>query len=757
MVEFSSKIIPDEWLGHFDMLRDQRRNSTYSRQIQLFKMTRNKEEEEEYWIDIGCGSGLLGCLIGKYLQMKVIAFECVPLLAKIARQTIQRNNLQDYVMVWLVHTTDLDSQFMERTFGRKASYVVSELLDTTLLGEGLFEGLIHAYSHLIKPHQLTRRITSVPHLARVFVQAWGGECISDRRNLSEKSLTRFGLSSCSEVNRCLPSSASTVQWSYFRKHGAIPLTTPAEIFDFDFSNLSTRLRAQVSVSLSPLNSSIFPLEVNAIVLFWGCCCCTNSIENSLCCSSMDSVAVFHTKGDTDETITDHWRQSVFFLNSNEVRFDRSTDILNLQCSHNEDDLWIQNLEMMSSGVALAECPSLVTANHCPYPQIIRPICQCGFHSSYSSFQIREMNSRHTSDWILEVTTIVNKFLKNLLQTPSFCGFIFIITDDLLCPNAIAKHLETALTSDVYLSPPRLKFVILCTSKSALNASKLFFNSNCRNGSMKEIVEFREFGHPPIDEDEHEVDIDQSQTVNCDLIGLEGFLDLISSFKQKMECYGIDEMIICPLSGLPYLSDLHDEGTFHHLLSLYHLHQRIFQECQQRMLIPREVSFRFDDECSVTLCCGLFTSDSLWRQYTGEIEMVEGVDMSAINILMNDIPKQFGDMKCVRLSQWNAEDLRSVTSFGTIDSFLLRTANQCELWEGKTTLIVCENGIYHGVAVFTILQHVKGSCLLTTHPLDCPDSFQHFRCFGRESSLETGTKLEISIKLTHDHRFLISVQ
>jgi hypothetical protein len=503
MLEFSSKIIPDEWLGHFDMLRDHRRNSVYSHQIQFFQKT--QQNDEEYWIDIGCGGGLLGCLIGKYLRMKVIAFECVPRLAKIARQTIQMNNLQEHVTVWLVHTTDLDSQFMERTFGRKASYVVSELLDTTLLGEGLYEGLIHAYSNLIKPPLPPRRITSIPHLARVFVQAWGGECISNGKNLSEISLTRLGLSSCSEFNICVPSSASTIQWSYYHNHGAFPLSSPVEIFDFDFSNLSTRLRAQVIASLPPLSSVTFPVEVNAIAMFWGCCCCTTSSDNFSCCNSMNSSTVFHTRGDPEGLMTDHWRQSVFFLNSKEVRFETSSDFLQLRCCHNEDDLWIQNIEVVSPQTVPMELGSPETE------EIIHPICRCGLHSSYSSFQIREMNSRQSIDWILEVTEVVDKFIMNLLQSPSLCGVIFIITDDLLCPNSIAKHLETALAADdAFLSPPRLKFAILYTSKSALNASKLLFESNCPNGSIKEIVEFHEIG---VSKDGEESDEDIGSQTN----------------------------------------------------------------------------------------------------------------------------------------------------------------------------------------------------------------------------------------------------
>lgn len=175
---FSSKHVPDKWLGHFDMLRDSARNYGYSSGVKLMS-EREDFDKESLWIDLGCGSCLLGCLAAKYLNIQVVAIECVPELAKIARETVRRNGLENLVTVWLVHSSDIDAEFMVRTFGKRAKYLTSELLDTTFLGEGLFEGLLHAkksllqntYGSLSVPyHPPLTLLHSIPHHGRVFIQ-----------------------------------------------------------------------------------------------------------------------------------------------------------------------------------------------------------------------------------------------------------------------------------------------------------------------------------------------------------------------------------------------------------------------------------------------------------------------------------------------------------------------------------------------------------------------------------------------------------
>ena len=82
MFRFGSTIVPEEWLGHFDMLRDFNRNRFYAKAIrahaplQCFK----EDVDKTLGIDIGCGSGLLCCLVAKILGKKCIAFEVLHFL-----------------------------------------------------------------------------------------------------------------------------------------------------------------------------------------------------------------------------------------------------------------------------------------------------------------------------------------------------------------------------------------------------------------------------------------------------------------------------------------------------------------------------------------------------------------------------------------------------------------------------------------------------------------------------------------------------
>lgn len=105
-IEVCSRRVPDKWLGHFDMLRDTPRNIFYIRALQeiqgrasLLSDNSSVDTDDDFWCEIGCGSGLLACLVAQILGKHVVAFECVPALAKVARETIALNSLMHLVTV----------------------------------------------------------------------------------------------------------------------------------------------------------------------------------------------------------------------------------------------------------------------------------------------------------------------------------------------------------------------------------------------------------------------------------------------------------------------------------------------------------------------------------------------------------------------------------------------------------------------------------------------------------------------------------
>lgn len=785
-IKFTSKIIPDNWLGHFDMLRDKRRNKGYYLGIKSFQINDNNSLNNEYWIDIGCGSGLLGCLVGKYLQKQVIAFECIPKLAKIARNTIRINNLQEYVTVWLVHTSDLDKEFMERSFQSKASYLISELLDTTLLGEGLYDGLKHAYLNLLqKPlSTIPKHINTIPHFARVFIQGWSGDCISNRQNLNENILSKIGLDKViSNINNCIPSSASTIQWNYFSEHGAIPITYPIEIFNFDFIQLGQLQSSKNTIIIKPYSNIFQELEkdqinLNVIVMYWICCCCVETTESTVCSNSFhshhsnsnsddhkdldDYLLSFHSRGNITSEFnlrTDHWRQAVFFLNSNQYQLSLQ-DNLQITCCQNEDDIWIENIQPISSQHLIDHLSyqNKIKDNE-DNEDILRPICMCGLHSSLSSFQIKELHSNITIEWIQQTFNTIDRIIDHIKLNVKYGGIILFVSDHVLCSVAIAKYLQTKESELIGIN-----LIIQCvyTSSFTYEASRLLYDSYISSNYIRNHIQLLNISSN--DENKNDNDENDDNDVEIILKYIKNSINYLKNYNKSHENNNensIENTVLYLLHSIPYLNYLHDESTLEHIFQLKIMYDEIINEYNKKSLglISSNINF-IDDSYFITIWCGLFTSESLWRQYTGEIGIVEGIDMSSINELMEEIPSQQTEMKSLRLSQWDIDSLDYITSLGTFPISFLSNFQQVDdqeiFWEGKETITFTSTGNYHGICIFTSIQNTSGDSILSSNPILFPDSIQYFRCFNNELIIENINKLEISIKLMFNYKLLISV-
>lgn len=147
---FSTRIIPPQWRGHFDMLHDKKRNKAYAKSVlqlsavvekrhlscnndnnshddnhdtttttlnrnnstsssissdsnndDTISYVKNHITKPEIIFEIGCGSGLLSCLVANHCgNCHVVAFECIKELADIATETVKRNNLTNQITIW---------------------------------------------------------------------------------------------------------------------------------------------------------------------------------------------------------------------------------------------------------------------------------------------------------------------------------------------------------------------------------------------------------------------------------------------------------------------------------------------------------------------------------------------------------------------------------------------------------------------------------------------------------------------------------
>ena len=186
------------------MLNDHRRNILYDNAVrnacnEIVKRrcaadaTNGRKEDSTIRIlDIGSGTGLLAMMGARYslnaiqdeeqksdtcehgnnnMKVNVTSVEMASAMARLARLTIDENDLSNNIKVIEQHSTDVsfsidDSRFVsdgENTNQKGADICTSELLESGLLGEGVLPSIRDAWSRHLKDDAIV-----VPRRARVF-------------------------------------------------------------------------------------------------------------------------------------------------------------------------------------------------------------------------------------------------------------------------------------------------------------------------------------------------------------------------------------------------------------------------------------------------------------------------------------------------------------------------------------------------------------------------------------------------------------
>ncbi|KAK8934950.1 Protein arginine N-methyltransferase 7 [Platanthera zijinensis] len=149
--------------SYIDMLNDCRRNRAFRLAIQ------KTVTAPCHVLDIGAGTGLLSMMVARAMkesgggrEAKVSACESYLPMGKLMRRVLRANGMETKVKLFhkrsdeLQVGVDLDS---------RASMLVSEILDSELLGEGLIPTLQHAHDML-----LTTNAKTVPYRATIYGQ-----------------------------------------------------------------------------------------------------------------------------------------------------------------------------------------------------------------------------------------------------------------------------------------------------------------------------------------------------------------------------------------------------------------------------------------------------------------------------------------------------------------------------------------------------------------------------------------------------------
>lgn len=201
---------------HFEMLADQSRNQAY------YDAIKEKVKPGHHVLDIGTGSGLLSMMAAQQGAELVTTFEMVGELAKVARTVIADNGLDQKIKVFDQKST---SAIIGDHLPQKVDVLVSEILDTGLLGEGVLPSHRHALAQLTTDDPVV-----IPRSATVkgmLIQCDAFHSIYAKMNIEGFDMSSFG--KFHKANRYVVQKLETID------HKKLTDVTP--IWQVDFKQL----------------------------------------------------------------------------------------------------------------------------------------------------------------------------------------------------------------------------------------------------------------------------------------------------------------------------------------------------------------------------------------------------------------------------------------------------------------------------------------------------------------------------------------
>lgn len=220
------------------MLSDTDRNNVYEKAIKTcLENFITKSNRFPSVLDIGTGTGLLAMFCTRNHAQNVTGCEMFETMASIAQDVINKNNLHDRIVVVPQKSTDIELEDED-----KADILVSELLDSQLLGESCIFSHGDAISRLLKSSDsiessvpLAQRI--IPYDADVYATLVESKDILNMHNVSNFS-TMYNINPYrdEDAKDCKGGlSLIPVHWESLEARGARHLSSPKQILNVNFT------------------------------------------------------------------------------------------------------------------------------------------------------------------------------------------------------------------------------------------------------------------------------------------------------------------------------------------------------------------------------------------------------------------------------------------------------------------------------------------------------------------------------------------
>ena len=394
------------------MLHDADRNGVYEKAIKAcINAFTKKYQRPPLVLDIGAGTGLLSMLAARHGAEQVIGCEMFGHMADIASQIVASNEMDDRVQIITAKSTEIDTESFA------ADILVSELLDTVLLGEGCIPSHMDAIQRGLLANQILadehvenieNRI--IPNSAEVFaclirseeIDAMnsvgsielsgldmdkGGASTSSSSSAAAAAFSTFRDDSamkCEGTKRAIP-----IQWKEFFDRGkSIVLTESKSVLNVNFFTAPTEVDTQIHKKNTYLHVKDGG-QANAVLFWW---------KVYLLSPELDPSRSLHYSTEPGiQRWQDHWVQALYPLPT-PVNCIQGEDVL-LTCYRDSLQVWFDARITLSNSIESKKRPFFEdlkesTANDSAKHKLLTPYslpCSCGWHLLCDADRLSALN------------------------------------------------------------------------------------------------------------------------------------------------------------------------------------------------------------------------------------------------------------------------------------------------------------------------------------------------------------------------------
>jgi protein arginine N-methyltransferase 7 len=305
------------------MLHDTDRNACYEHAIKkCIDNFRSIEGRAPIVLDIGTGTGLLAMLCIRHGAEFVVGCEMFEAMAEVAKRVIDVNGLSEKIMVISAKSSEIE------TLPFTCDIIVSELLDSILLGEGV----LFSHADAISRFMSTESIPVTPLMQRVlpcngsvYATLVQGQDVSNLvrvDNIAYNGITPWRNSyatSCKGGWRPIP-----VHWSEYTSRGCIELSEAHIVSSFSFSSIQDDFSGGTCTQIDTKKSGV----VQGVLIWWKLDIFSDTEEEISYCTKPGS-----------QKWQDHWTQAVYPL-----RQDLSCDegsVFTVRMSTDGTNIWFE--------------------------------------------------------------------------------------------------------------------------------------------------------------------------------------------------------------------------------------------------------------------------------------------------------------------------------------------------------------------------------------------------------------------------------